>query len=108
MKKRTFILLAVAAIAANALHADISKGQKLYKKKVQKLCAMNGGAFAAMHTQDEWEAAKTSGTLATTMSAACPGGAAFFEDEAFSDKYVEHFYDFVYEYASDSGNVPSC
>lgn len=24
------------------------------------------------------------------------------------DKFIPHYYDFFYEYASDSGNVPSC
>ena len=30
------------------------------------------------------------------------------EAKPLKDTYVEHIYDFLYNYASDSGNVPSC
>ena len=64
--------------------------------------------FAASHTQMEWESAKNEGKLAEMMEAECPAGKDFFESKKFKTKYESHLYDFVYDFASDSGNIPSC
>jgi len=93
------LLLALGATTANA---DAGKGQKLYSKKLKKACGMNGAKMAAKHTQDEWEAKKDS--LADEIKTICPK----VKDKALKDKYLKHYYDFFYKFASDSGNVPSC
>lgn len=105
--------IAVATVATFGLltataSADVAKGQKLYAKKLKKMCDMSGAKFAATHTQMEWESAKDEGTLTELFTGACPAGEKFFKGDKFQKKYQEHIYDFVYEYASDSGNVPSC
>ena len=30
------------------------------------------------------------------------------KDSALKDKYVPHYFDFLFEYGSDSGNIPAC
>ena len=95
----TTLLLSLGATAASA---DAAKGQKLYKKKLSKACGMNGAKMASKHTQEEWEAKKE--TLSETIKEICPS----VKDKALKSKYLDHYYDFFHNFASDSGNVPSC
>ena len=103
-----FTKLAVAALFAFAVvgttaSADVAKGQKLYSKKIKGACSFTGAKFAASHTQDEWEEIKEAGKFATEMKTLCPK-----LEKSYKDKWDQDLYDFAYEYASDSGNVPSC
>ena len=95
------MLLAVSTTVASA---DVAKGQKLYLKKLKGSCNMNGAKMASQHSQDEWEALKEEGKLVDELKRICPSA----KDKALKDKYLEHYYDFFFEYANDSGNVPSC
>ncbi len=109
MKKSTSVFLA-AVVALGMLSttasADIKKGQKGYLKKCKK-CHGNGTKGSAMKTQAEWEElfandgkniiAKHNGTKAEK----------YFNSKSFKKKAV-HIKDFLYQYGSDSGNVPSC
>jgi hypothetical protein len=100
MKLATAALLGVAVLSTTA-SADVKKGQKLYMKKMKAACGFSGAKFAQKHTQDEWEEINGAGKFAEEAAKICPG-------VKLKDKYVPHIYDFAYEYASDSGNVPSC
>lgn len=81
--------------------ADAKKGQKLYMKKMKAACGFSGAKFAQKHTQDEWEEIHGAGKFKEEAEKICPG-------LKFNEKYTDDVYDFAYEYASDSGNVPSC
>jgi hypothetical protein len=59
---------------STSVHADTDKGQRIYQKKLKKVCGMTGAVFAAKHTQMEWEEAKDDNTLAEMMTEACPAG----------------------------------
>ncbi len=85
------------------LNADSTKGQKLYLKKLKGACGMNGAKMAAKHTQAGWEEAKENG-LAKEIQKICPTATK----KALKDKYMGHYFDFFHNFASDSGNVPSC
>ena len=98
--------LAVAALLGMTLlsttaSADVKKGQKIYLKKLKAACGFSGAKFAHQHTQDEWEAINGSGKFADEVKKLCP-------KSDLKPKYVPHVYDFAYEYAKDSGNIPSC
>ncbi|EQB40261.1 cytochrome C [Sulfurimonas hongkongensis] len=95
------IMLGMSSVT---LSADVSKGQKLYLKKLKKACGMNGAKMAAKHSQYEWETLKNEGKLVDEIKKVCPKAS----DSALKEKYLEHYYDFFHEYANDSGNVPSC
>lgn len=95
-------------LLSTSVYADAAKGQRIYQKKLKSVCGMTGGDFAAKHTQMEWEGAKEDGTLTQMMEEACPAGKDFFESGKFQKKFKSHLYDFVYDFASDSGNIPSC
>lgn len=94
----------VLGLGTTTLSADAGKGQKYYKKKLQKPCGMNGADFAKKHTQGEWEEINEAGKLGAEIKKECPS----VKDKAIKDKYLKHYYDFFYNFASDSGNVPSC
>ena len=92
----------MVAFTATTASADVAKGQKLYSKKLKKGCDMTGAKMAGKHTQDEWEALMEAGKIGEEIMTICPNV------KEVNEKYIEHFYDFFYNYASDSGNVPSC
>jgi len=102
-----FSKLALAALFAFAVMgttatADVAKGQKLYSKKLKGACGMTGAKFAGKHTQDQWKEIKDAGKMSDEVKKICPKATSF------KDKWSDNIYDFSYEYASDSGNVPSC
>ncbi len=104
MTKMTKIALAALlglAVLSTTASADSNKGKKIYMKKMKSSCGFSGAKFATKHTQGEWEKIKGAGKFATEAAKICPG-------LKLKDKYVNDVYDFAYEYASDSGNVPSC
>ena len=109
MKKQTSILLAslvALGMFSTAANADIKKGQKAYLKECKK-CHGNGTKGAAMKTQDEWAAAfEDNGAVFKTWHKGTKGE-AYAEGNKFQ-KSAPDLKDFLFEYGSDSGNVPSC
>ena len=104
MKKLLTLLFAVVvglSFVSTASFAGAAKGQKLFIKKMKKPCGFSGGVMAAKHTQGEWKAIQDAGQLNDELTKICP------KAKPLKKKYVSHVYDFLYNYASDSGNVPS-
>jgi len=103
---KLFKLVLIGAIAlafsATVVNADVAKGQKLFTKKLKKACNITGAKMASKHSQDEWEAINEDGKLADEIKTICPNV------QKVKEKFLPHYYDFFYEYANDSGNVPSC
>ncbi|MEA2049149.1 MAG: cytochrome C [Campylobacterota bacterium] len=100
--KLAFASAVALSLTTTVASADVTKGQKLYSKKLKKHCGMPGAKMAAQHSQDEWESINENGELINEIKTICP------KVKKVKEKYVPHFYDFFYEYANDSGNVPSC
>jgi len=93
--------MGISSLTAPLL-ADVKKGQKIYAKQLKPKChGMTGSDFAAKHSQDEWEEIYDAGKLGEEISKICG-------ENQLSEKLLPHIYDFAYEYANDSGNVPSC
>lgn len=109
MTKSTSLLLATVVafgmMATNA-SADIKKGQKTYLKSC-KTCHGNGTKGAAMHTQAEWEDLFANGGANIIKKHAGTKGETYFGGEGFKGS-SQDLRDFLFEYGSDSGNVPSC
>jgi Ribonuclease G/E len=102
MFKKSLIVLSLGLLLIpNFANANANKGKKIYMKKMKASCGFSGAKFAIKHTQDEWEKIKKSGKFSKEASIICPG-------LKLKSKYINDVYDFSYEYASDSGNVPSC
>ncbi len=102
MKTKIIIVAIALGLLTSQASASVSKGQKLFSKKLKKECQLTGAKVSAKHTQDEWEKIHNSDTLESEIKNICPNV------KDIKDKYLPHLYEFFYEYASDSGNVPSC
>lgn len=105
MKKYIFlIMIAVftAGFVASPVFADVNKGQKIFIKKMKKPCGFTGGEMAKKKTQAEWKAIQDAGKLNEELLKECP------DAKPLKDSFVPHVYDFLFNYASDSGNVPAC
>lgn len=100
--KLVFVGVVALSLSSTVASASVSKGQKLFSKKLKKACGMTGAKMAAQHSQDEWETINNGGKLADEIKTICPNV------DSVKEKYLPHYYDFFYEYANDSGNVPSC
>jgi hypothetical protein len=94
----------VLGVASTSLSADAVKGQKLFVKKLKNDCGFTGAVFAAKHTQDEWEKINEAGKFKEEIGVICPK----VNLDKIKDSWIDDIYDFSYEFASDSGNVPSC
>lgn len=91
-------------ITATSLSADSVKGQKLFSKLLKGPCEMTGAKFAANHSQEEWKQIKESGKFEDEIIKICPNVKA----GDIKESIQEHLFDFSFEFANDSGNVPSC
>ena len=100
--------LVVGLMSTSAL-ADAAKGQKYYLKYMKEGSGMNGAKFATMHTQAEWKALfdGKGEKFVAEMSKKFPGLESFLKGDKF-EKFMPDIKDFCIEFASDSGNVPSC
>ena len=84
------------------LSASPDIGQKILERKLQKGCSISIADLAAKHKQREWKELKDSGKLRSELQKFEP------KLKAISDKELPDVFDFLYEYASDSGLFPSC
>lgn len=113
MKKILALLLSVfvmVGMVSTFASADVVKGQKLFIKKMKKGTGMTGGDFAKKHTQSEWKElfANDGEKFISKYAAEFPKVEKLLNGKKFKTKYMKHISDFLINYASDSGNVPSC
>eukprot|EP01029_Cantina_marsupialis_P014681 TRINITY_DN32207_c0_g1_i1.p1 TRINITY_DN32207_c0_g1~~TRINITY_DN32207_c0_g1_i1.p1 ORF type:complete len:117 (-),score=12.19 TRINITY_DN32207_c0_g1_i1:134-457(-) len=94
----------VLGLSYTTASADVVKGQKIFIKKFKKPCGFNGAKFASKHSQAEWAQINDEGKFKEELLRICPN----VKEDKIKDKWLPHIYDFSYEYANDSGNVPSC
>jgi hypothetical protein len=103
LKKITKLIMSALlgmTLFSTTLSADVTKGKEIYVKKLKAKCGISGSAFAGKHTQDRWEEIYDAGALSGEIKKICHG-------HTVGTKLLPHIYDFVYKYASDSGNVPN-
>ncbi|MBI3873668.1 MAG: cytochrome C [Arcobacter sp.] len=89
-------------IASTGALANADKGQKLFVKNLKEECGVTGAKIAGKHTQAQWEKIGNGAGLDAEIKKLCPKATDI------NSKFLEHYYDFFYKFASDSGNVPSC
>lgn len=109
MKKQTSVLMAIIValgLMSTSASADIKKGQKGYLKTCKK-CHGNGTKGASMQTQDGWTELFANDNALIIKKHAGTKGEKFFGSKKFK-KLAPHLKDFLFQYGSDSGNVPSC
>ena len=101
--------LLVLGVMSTSAFADAAKGQKYYLKYMKDSSGINGAKLAKQHTQAEWKAlfnGKAEKFIAE-YSKKYPGLDGFLKSDKF-EKFMPDIRDFCIEFASDSGNVPSC
>jgi len=81
---------------------NIMRGRTIFMKKIKSSCGMNGVEFATKHTQDEWEMIRNLGAFKLEAQKICPS------IRELNARLIADLYEFIFEYAKDSGNVPSC
>ena len=81
---------------------DATKGKEIFLNRIKFYCDISDDSFLPIHTQDEWEAIAQAGKFKEEILKICPK-----LKEIYKDKWSADLYQFVYEYASDSGNIPS-
>ena len=99
----------LGSTGSGVLMADVKKGQKHYLKSFKSKFHINGTKFAALHTQDEWEALfmNEGEGFKKEFSLRYPRSEKTLAKPKVWRK-LQHVRDFAIEYANDSGNVPSC
>ncbi len=80
---------------------DATKGKNIFEKYIKFYCGLTNDKFTIIHTQDEWEDIVQAGKFKEEILKLCPK-----LKKIYNDKWSPHLYQFAYEYASDSGNVP--
>lgn len=102
----TVVLLKITAFST-MVNADVKKGQNIFINTLKITCSTTGidscAKFTFKHTQNEWETIKQAGKFSNEVIKICPKASGKLKQQDENDVY--HF---SYEYASDSGNVPSC
>ena len=104
--KKMITLLTIIGFASLAFSttavADVKKGHKVYKKKLQKSCKLPGSIFARKHTQDAWEELKEDGKFKEAVKTICPA----FDLSRLNVKQWDDLYDFSYQFGI-GGEIPN-
>jgi len=95
---KIFTILCITLVGY--LYASSPMKNLPYFKKIKKHCAITALNFAHKHTQNEWENIKQAGKFKQEAKKICP-------KVTLKSIYANDIYSFVYEYANDSGKMPS-
>ena len=97
----TILVLSTFVLTTTAM-ADVKKGHKIYKKKLQKSCKLPGSLFARKHTQDAWEELMEDNKFKEAVKKICPT----FELSRLNDKQWNDLYEFAYQFGI-GGEIPN-
>lgn len=92
----------ISEVLIDMYSGDAQKGYTLFKKKLETPCQISPIEFAIAHTQEEWEAIVEAGKFREETLQLCPDS-----ETQLKATWLPHLYQFAYEYAIDSGNIPS-
>ena len=105
MKKLTTALTVIilgSMVLPTLTMADGKKGQRVYKKKMHRVCKFPGSIFARKHTQEEWEKLNDKGQFKAETKIICPN----LDMAKLSDKQWKDLYDFTYKFGI-GGVIPN-
>ncbi len=96
------VLFGAAMFFTSATAGNINIGQKIFGTKLKDACGFDGAKFAKNHTQIEWQAIYDNGGLENEVTTLCT------KVENYNEKWNDHLFSFVNEYAKGSGNELTC
>jgi cytochrome c len=109
MKNQMSVLIGILFIfgfASTSIASGIQKGQKTYFKKC-KICHGNGTQGSSMQTQSKWTKLFNNNAEKIIKAHNNTDAKEYFNGERFI-KRAPYLKEFLWQYGSDSGNVPSC
>jgi len=96
-------ILLILSFLTSFSFSDTDAGRKIYVNNLKKICLMTSLVFASTHSQDEWEEIYEAGEFFNEVKKICPK-----IKSEYNVVWTESLYPFVYQYANDSEDVPSC
>lgn len=102
LSKLFFMVTLVCGILSISAFADVDKGQKIFGKELKNACGFSGNVMARKYKQSEWKDIFESGKLNEELMKQCPNA------KPLKNSDIQHVYDFLYNYAIDSGNTATC
>lgn len=93
-------LLGLAVLSTSATAGSITKGQKIYTKKIKGQCGDKIATdFTKVLKQAEWEALFKAGTFEAKVKELCP------DLTKYKEKWTEDLFEFAHEYAADGEDM---
>ena len=93
-------LLALTVLSTTATAGSISKGQKIYTKKIKGQCEDKIATdFTKVLKQKEWDDIFKAGKFEDKVKEICPGV------KKYKEKWTEHLFEFAHEYAADGEDL---
>ena len=94
------LCLCITELPAENTQSIISKsdyGQKIFKKKLRRLCKRTAANFAQMHTVEEWKRLKKSNSFGREIHKICPKSIHHVKEQ-----WIEPLFVFATIYAKDT------
>jgi|GEM_PF-1344628 len=79
------------------------KGKHIFIQYLKETCNTTAYKFAGNYAQEEWEEIAESGKFKETIFKLCPS-----IKETYKESWSSNLYQFFYEHANDSENIPEC
>lgn len=87
----------------NITDGNSEQGKKIFIKNFKQQCDTTAYKFAENYAQEEWEEIAESGKFQETIFKLCPN-----ITESYKERWSSHLYQFFYEHANDTENIPEC
>ncbi|MBU1668735.1 hypothetical protein KKC13_09975 [bacterium] len=87
----------------NLTKGNSLKGKNIFSKYLKKECETTAYKFAGNYAQEEWEEIAESGKFKETIFKECPN-----IEKIYKENWSSDLYQFFYEHANDSENIPEC
>lgn len=87
----------------NLTKGNSQKGKRIFIKHLKQKCDTTAYKFAGNYAQEEWEEIAESGKFKETIIKLCPN-----ISESYNENWSSDLYQFFYEHANDTENIPEC
>jgi hypothetical protein len=82
---------------------SLEKGEEIYNKQLKDICETKESELSEHYSQDEWEAFASDGKFENTIFEICPQ-----IEPSYNKEWSEDLYQFYYQNARDSEEIPEC